>query len=250
MRSERRTNARRGLTAPLVAVCLIVLMSVVAIALDGGLLFDQRQRVQAAADAAALAAVENLYYNWQANSGKDTGGTALAAALANASANGYNNDGATSIVTVRIPPTTGAFVGLDGYAEVIIQFNQKRGFSAIFGGGDIPVRGRAVARGLWVPFNDGIIVLHPTAPSALFANGNGTVKVQGASIIVDVGVQGDENGMHPSPSYLLVEQQVGPFTPEPKPMRIDQLLLQLIPGKRRPSLWMCDQPSSLSTMLR
>jgi hypothetical protein len=42
-----------------------------------------------------------------------------------------------------------------------------------------------VARGLWAPFNNGIIVLHPTAADALFANGNGSTVVKNANIIVD-----------------------------------------------------------------
>jgi hypothetical protein len=180
----------------LVALCLFALMGVVAIALDGGLLLDQRRRAQAGADAAALAAAEDLYSNWQKNQGQDPKGTAAAAARANALANGFNNDGVSSVVTVNIPPTSGNFQTFippgdtfltpgAGCVEVIIQFNQKRGFSGIFGSGDIPVRARAVARGQWVPFNDGVIVLHPTAASALNANGNGTVKVTGANIIVD-----------------------------------------------------------------
>jgi hypothetical protein len=160
-------------------------MSIVAIALDGGLLLDQRRRCQAAADAAAMAAVEDLFLNWQTGSGSDVGGSAKAAALANAAANGYNNDGVTSIVTVNIPPTSGSFVGQTGHAEVIIQYNQPRGFSGVFGSGNIPVRARAVGRGVWAPFNDGIIVLHPTAADALYANGNGSTVVRNANIIVD-----------------------------------------------------------------
>ena len=185
MRNNSRTKCRRGAVAPLVALCLIALISLVAIALDGGLLLDQRRSCQAAADAAALAAAEDLYLNWQANKGNDTANSASNAAKANAAANGYNNDGVTSIVTVNIPPTTGNFAGQAGYAEVIIQYNQPRGFSGIFDSGAIPVKARAVARGLWVPFNNGIIVLHPTAASALFANGNGSTVVKGANIIVD-----------------------------------------------------------------
>jgi hypothetical protein len=161
------------------------LLSIVAIALDGGMLLDQRRRCQAAADAAALAAAEDLFWNWEANSGSDSSGTAQAAALANATANGYNNDGVTSVLTVNIPPKSGSFAGKAGYAEVIIQYNQPRGFSSIFGGGTIPVRARAVAQGLWVPFNNGIIVLHPTAADSLFANGNGSTVVTNANIIVD-----------------------------------------------------------------
>jgi hypothetical protein len=114
-----------------------------------------------------------LFWNWEANSGLDTSGTATTSALANAAANGYNNDGVTSVVSVNIPPSSGSFAGQAGYAEVIVQFNQKRGFSGIFANGDIPVRARAVARGLWKPFNAGIIILNPRAANALYASGNG-----------------------------------------------------------------------------
>ena len=185
MRNNSSAKCRRGAIAPLVALCLIALVGILGIALDGGLLLDQRRSCQAAADAAALAAADDLYSNWQGNKGQDTLGSAAKAALANAAANGYNNDGVTSIVTVNIPPTSGSFAGLAGYAEVIIQYNQPRGFSGIFASGAIPVRARAVARGLWVPFNNGIIVLHPTALDALYANGNGSTVVKGANVIVD-----------------------------------------------------------------
>jgi hypothetical protein len=185
MQNKSKTICRRGAVAPFVALCLIMLVSMVAIALDGGMLLDRRRSCQAAADAAALAAAEDLYYHWQGNKGMDTLKTAFQSALDTAAANGFNNDGVSSIVTVNIPPQTGNFAGQAGYAEVIIQYNLPRGFSGILGSGDMPVMGRAVARGLWVPFNNGIIVLHPTAVDALFANGNGSTFVKNANVIVD-----------------------------------------------------------------
>jgi hypothetical protein len=163
----------------------MVMMGIVAIVIDGGLLLDQRRRCQAAADAAALAAAEQLFADWNADAGKDPKDTAQAAGLANAAANGFSNDGSTSVVTVNCPPKSGLFVDTPGYAEVIIQFNQSRGFSGVFGSGNLPVRARAVARALWAPFNNGVIVLHPTAANALFANGNGNTFVRNANIIVD-----------------------------------------------------------------
>src|SRR5262249_20862484 len=146
MQNKSKTNSRRGAVAPFVALCLIALMSIVAIAIDGGMLLDRRRGCQAAADAAALAAAADLYYNWEANSGSDPKGDAKTAALANASANGFNNDGVSSIVTVNIPPTSGNFAGQAGYVEVIIQYNLPRGFSGVLGSGDMPVKARAVAR--------------------------------------------------------------------------------------------------------
>jgi hypothetical protein len=175
---------RPGKVLVLVALCLIPLMGAVAIAVEGGLMLDNKRHVQASADAAALAAAENLFLNWQTSKGADTG-TAATAARSSASANGYSNDGTTSTVTVNIPPKTGDHVGELGYAEVIIQYNQPRYFSRIFGATPMPVRARAVARGMWYAAKTGILVLDLSVSEALKANGGGTVTVANANIIVN-----------------------------------------------------------------
>ena len=56
--------------------------------------------------------------------------------VANASANGYANDGTTSTVTVNIPPKSGPSTGKAGYAEVIVECYQNRFFSSIWGTGN------------------------------------------------------------------------------------------------------------------
>ena len=84
MRAHYRS--RTGKVAVLVALSLIPIVGVTAIAVDGGLLQDEHQRAQAAADTAALAAAEDLYTNFFANSGTDPNNTARNSALANASA--------------------------------------------------------------------------------------------------------------------------------------------------------------------
>jgi hypothetical protein len=167
------STQRRGAISCLVAVSLVAIFGVVAIALDGGLLFDNHRRVQSAADAAALAAADDLFANFTANGGTDPLGTAAASARATAAANGYNNDGVTSVVTVNIPPTSGFMAGKPGYAEVILQFNQKRGFSSIFGSSDLPVKARSVAAG--IPGNIGILILDPHLQGALEIRGNVTI---------------------------------------------------------------------------
>jgi uncharacterized membrane protein len=165
-----KSEKRRGAIAVLVAISLVAIVGVVAIALDGGLLLDNHRQVQSAADAAALAAADDLFSNYITNNGLDPSGTAKVSALSTASANGYSNDGVTSVVTVNIPPKSGNFVGKAGYAEVIIQFNQKRNFSSIFGSGSLPVKARAVARGN--PGNIGILILDPHLQGALEIRGN------------------------------------------------------------------------------
>ena len=165
-----KSEKRRGTIIILVTISMVVIFGVVAIALDGGLLLDDHRQVQTAADAAALAAANDLFSNYGPNKGLDPSGTAKASALSNAAANGYSNDGVTSAVTVNIPPTSGNFVGKAGYAEVIVQFNQKRYFSSIFGSGDLPVKARAVARGN--PGKIGILILDPHMQGALEIRGN------------------------------------------------------------------------------
>src|SRR4051794_13672683 len=115
----RGLKPRRGAVAVMVAICLTAIMGGMALALDGGLLLDQRRRTQAAADAAALAAADTLYSNYQNGNGYDQGG-ARASALSYASANGYSNDGSRSIVTVNIPPSSGSYANKAGHVEVIV----------------------------------------------------------------------------------------------------------------------------------
>jgi hypothetical protein len=176
---------RRGTVAVIVALLLTILLTVVAFSLDGGLMLEDRRRVQAAADAAALAAANDLYINFPTYNGVDTPGSAAKAAQALALVNGYKDGDGDDTVTVNIPPLGGKFIGQAGYVEVIITYNQPRFFSGVIDSGPIPVKARAVARGLWAPVNDGIIVLHPTQSASLEANGNGDVYVQNSSIIVN-----------------------------------------------------------------
>src|SRR5437879_4674822 len=130
-------RSRRGWVTAMVAVGLIGVISILALAVDGGVILAERQHAQAVADAAALAAAIDLYNNYSKNKGLDTGGTAQTTALTTASSNGYTNDGTYSTVTVNIPPLSGDYSGQAGYAEVIVQYNEGRSFSRLFGSGTI-----------------------------------------------------------------------------------------------------------------
>ena len=52
-----------------IAIALVPICGVAAIALDCGAMLDARRRVQAAADAAALAAADDLYQHYATNNG-------------------------------------------------------------------------------------------------------------------------------------------------------------------------------------
>jgi hypothetical protein len=158
-------------------------------------LLDQRRQAQTAADAAALAAVSDLYAHYPSNGGADPNGTATAIALATAKANGFANDGVNSTVTVNLNtsanparaeylkgPHAGAPLPL-GSVEVIVVYNQPRYFSNIFGTGTLTVQARAVARGKYSAASPGILILDPKSSNALTTTNTGSVVVTGGGAI-------------------------------------------------------------------
>src|SRR5215217_5534843 len=183
----RGGTRRKGTVVVVAAISMTALLAFVALSIDGGLLVDKRRQVQSAADAAALAAANDLYANWWKTSsvygadykGKDPGGTAKAAAKAAAKANGYEDGVDGCVVTVNIPPLTGPFTGKACHTEVIISHSQPRHFSRVFGSDAIPYGSRSVSRGRRGGINNAIICLAPTGDGALNAGGNGGITVTG-----------------------------------------------------------------------
>lgn len=185
LRPVRDSGRRRGQIAIFIALSIVAIVSTLAISLDGGTVMSERRHAQATADAAALSAASDLYYNYWANKGVDSGGTGKTAALAAAAENGYANDGTDSTVTVNIPPKSGAYAGRAGYAEAIVQYNQPRGFSSLFGPGRIAVIARAVGVGLPREAYTGVLVLNPTDKDSLSGDGKGSLTVHGTPVIVN-----------------------------------------------------------------
>jgi putative Flp pilus-assembly TadE/G-like protein len=191
------TQRRRGTVVVAVGVCLVAMLGVIALSLDGGLLLDKRRQAQAAADAAALAGGSELFRTIFTNGGLDNGplptktgpaaGTIRAFCKEVAKRNGFEDgeDGVT--VEVYIPPMSGPFTGQPGHVEVKISCHQRRFFSRVFGPTEeIPIGARAVARGKRNTVNNGIIVLNPTEKGSFQTAGGGSVTVAGtASVIVD-----------------------------------------------------------------
>ena len=181
-----RTHARReGTVVVTVAVSLVAILGIVALSLDAGMLMDKRRQANCVADAAALAAADDLYYNWWTNKGTDPLGNASASAKATAAANGYADGVGECTVTVNIPPLSGPFAGMAGHSEVIIAHVQPRYFSQVFGTAQIPYGARAVSRGRNSAIKNAIISLDPTSSGALNAGGNGSVTVTGAPVQVN-----------------------------------------------------------------
>jgi hypothetical protein len=185
------TCSRRGTVLILAAFAMIAIFGVVAIAVDGGFLLDKRRHVQATADAVALAAADVLFQRYPSYKGVDQDGSALAQGLRIAKENGYTNDGVNSVVTLRFSPELylgGPDQGTAipaGYVEVYVQHNQQRFFSLLFSSSAVPIKSRAVARGMWAPFKNGILVLDLHMKSALNSHGNGVVNVSNSLVIVN-----------------------------------------------------------------
>jgi hypothetical protein len=223
---------RRGGVTFWVLLSATVIFGVVALGLDGGRLMDERRHAQATADAAALAAANDLYQNWWTNHGKDPSQTAQAAALQLAAANGYANDGTTSVVTVNVPPKSGAFAGKANFVEVIVEYHLARSFAAVFTGGDLIVRGRAVAVGR--PARMGLLLLKPNGADALvnksllFAVLNEPIVVNSSDpaaydqaafgVVLASSFQVTGNYVNPGGAIILGRIQTG-MQPTPDPLR-------------------------------
>jgi hypothetical protein len=190
MQVRSEIKRRGGKVVVLIALSLTLIIGALAFTIDGGLMLDYKRKVQAAADAAALAAATDLYDNYSTYAGVDTGGSGLTSARDTASANGFNNDGVTNSVTVTFSPNNyqgGSSAGTAipaGYVEVIITYYQSRGFSGIFGSSSIPVKCRAVARGCYTTGTVGILMMNKTISNSLEIDGNLNI-LNGGQIYVD-----------------------------------------------------------------
>lgn len=190
MMIQTRRNPRRGTVLVLVVISLTVLLMVLGFSIDGGLLLTERRKVQAAADAAALAGAADLYKRYGTNKGIDPSPYyAQNGALAIAKSNGY--DPAAGDATVEVRTEGATYLGgpkqgqviLPSFIEVTITFQHPRYFSALMGEGKIPVSARAVACGKYSPAKFGILALEPH-DTGLTLNGNGNVTVAGDGAVI------------------------------------------------------------------
>jgi Flp pilus assembly protein TadG len=138
---RRERGREQGQMIVLFAICLVAMISVAGMLMDGGMASATRRQAQNAADTAAMAAAQALA----------TSSSATTAAQTIASANGFPNTqtdcAGTSItgVTVNNPPTSGSHSGDSNYIEVIVQRPMRTGFASIVGQTCWMVSARAVA---------------------------------------------------------------------------------------------------------
>lgn len=92
-----KPHSQQGAVAILVALLLPALLGLMALAIDVGYVLARRNQMQVAADSAALLAANARQH------GEDVS-TATAMALIGATANGFQNNIESTLVTVNIPP--------------------------------------------------------------------------------------------------------------------------------------------------
>ena len=146
-RRNRGFAGQRAQMIPIIAGGAIAMVGMLALTVDVGYWRYQQRLEQSAADSAAVAGAIQQSYTPTGSSGTPT-----TVARANATLNGFTDDGGVGNVSVGVitappaPPRPGATAYPAGSAvEVDIREKQPNFFASIFGGGPAYVSARAVA---------------------------------------------------------------------------------------------------------
>lgn len=134
---HKASRSRKGAILPLFALTFAMLLLFLGLVVDGGMLYFERRRAQAAADAGAYAgALELLHTNnaWVTPSAK-----------ADTKINGFDDDDTDVVITVNNPPLTGAAAGNNTAVEVIVQRTVATTLMQLVANSESIVRARAVA---------------------------------------------------------------------------------------------------------
>jgi Flp pilus assembly protein TadG len=169
-KSKQGLRDESGQALVLMVFSMTVLLGFLALAVDVGLLFNAKRKVQTAADAAAIAGA--LAYSYQGAS------YATGAAYEAANSNGVE----TSAVTVTPSPSDGWHTGA-GYIEVVIRQKNPTFLMKVFNRSSMFVAARAVA-GI-TPNPDCIVALDKIDPQSFDVQGNAKVVSPGCSIHIN-----------------------------------------------------------------
>ena len=246
----RGGSSEGGQAVVLIAIVFLALTMAVGLAVDAGQLYSARRTMQEAADAAAYAGAVVRYQNGSV-------ATARAAAIYDATLNGYTNGVNGFTVTVNAPPTSGLYSGNDRYVEVIISGGVHTALvpaqSAI---SFVRVRGTAGAE----PLNNNYAIMaldRLNTPSSFYAGPNADIHLTGGGILVNsssataawsdecdatrftvalpwgTDVNGNATGCFPPTGDGLdvgQPQQADPFSGFPKPSTSGMTTYNALPG--------------------
>lgn len=169
---------QRGAIAVLTALLLPMLLGFMALALDVGYVLLNRNRMQVAADAAALVAAGARQHGQDIN-------TAQALALHAAQANGFTQGLDQTVVTVAIPPGgTAAFAADTQYVRVTVSQPVNAFLAWVFG----ITRTATAASAVGGPAGSSqpcLLSLASAASGALVVQGNSVVTANNCGIFVN-----------------------------------------------------------------
>jgi len=174
-----RTNIpkdERGQVLVLTVLCMTILLGFLAFAVDVGLLFNAKRKMQVAADAAATAAALDYSFNASKTSAQN-------AAYAAAKLNGVDRTVAGNSVTFNNPPSSGYHISSSDFEVIVTQANPTV-FMGLFGVSSMTVGARAVA-GAPGPGIACVIVLDPHASEAMKLQGSFDVSADKCGVVVD-----------------------------------------------------------------
>ncbi len=179
LRPRLLNTDERGQTLVLFVFALAALMGLVAMTVDVGLAYVARRDMQNAADSAALAGAARILEGAHAS-------VAVAEAQEFAGKNGYSDGDGDVSVSVNVPPTSGPNSGDSDFVEVIIEREVSAFFATALGKETWEVTARAVA-GLEAQASAeyALIALSEDASNALRLNGNASIIVSGAGVMVN-----------------------------------------------------------------
>src|SRR5690606_17810195 len=136
--NPRRRSPKRG-QALVIFVCAFALMAgMLGLVLDGGRVYLEKRRAQAAADAGAAGAVQEMRRGL-----RDHALNIRPAAVNDTGLMDYTDTNST--ITVNNPPASGDSAGNSDFVEVIVAKTVPTTFMRIFGPSLSTVRARAVA---------------------------------------------------------------------------------------------------------
>jgi len=156
-----RLANRDGAMLLFIAISILGIMGLMSIALDGGMIQRERRMMQSAADGAALAAVVEMY--------RARPESIAAAAISEATRNGYTNGVASVTVTDTTPTTSGVYVG-SSFVKVDITKTVNTVFGAIIGRPTALIHAQAVA-GLGAATETCVVLTDTTGTSLSLASG-------------------------------------------------------------------------------
>ena len=165
----------RGQILILTALSMTALLAVAALSLDASYMYDKRNRLHAAADAAAKSGAIEVKRN-PSISNADL----QVFADQQVTAVGFSPGGATSVV-VSHPPVSGPFTGSASYVEVVVSEPTSTFFGNILGWASMTPGARAVAGESSGP-NCIITLGGPTASPESFTLGNSTLTMPGCNV--------------------------------------------------------------------